>query len=86
MVVTGTYTEVDPPARIAYTVGSEPMPGVPQMPESTITIEFVEVDGGTEMRFKQTGLMPEICPHVSKGTQESLDKLEKLLEATGAAH
>ena len=47
----GEYTEVDPPARLALTMsdvaGSDAF--------EPVTVDLVEVDGGTEMTLTQTG-------------------------------
>src|SRR5438105_6022386 len=38
----GTYLEVDPPARLVYTIAWE---GFPNGPESLVSVEFHELDG-----------------------------------------
>lgn len=54
MTVAGRYTEISPPEKIAFTwkwLNDEDWADVP----SQIVIEFRDKDGGTEMRFTQTG-------------------------------
>jgi uncharacterized protein YndB with AHSA1/START domain len=57
--VTGEYTEVTPPARIAYTWAWEGTDGTPLAGESVVVVEFAEIDGGTEVELTHSGLPSE---------------------------
>ena len=46
----GTYLEVDPPRRLVLTLTDRPGDEF-----ELVTVELLEVDGKTEMRFTQTG-------------------------------
>ena len=50
--VSGVYTEVDPPARLAYTWAWEEL----DHPESRVTVEFREDDGATTVVITHAGL------------------------------
>jgi uncharacterized protein YndB with AHSA1/START domain len=49
----GTYLEVDPPARLVYTLAWR---GAPFGPESLVTVEFQELDGATRIKLTQERL------------------------------
>jgi uncharacterized protein YndB with AHSA1/START domain len=49
----GTYLEVDPPERLVYTLAWE---NFPLGPETLVTVEFHEADGGTEVVLVQERL------------------------------
>jgi uncharacterized protein YndB with AHSA1/START domain len=49
----GTYLEVDPPARLKYTIA---WTGFPFGPESLVTVDFHELDGATEVVITQERL------------------------------
>ena len=51
--VVGTYREVSPPERLVFSWGWE---GSPDTPESTVTVEFFERGGGTEVVLTHVGL------------------------------
>ena len=74
----GTYMEVDPPARLVYTMAWE---GIPLGPESVVTVEFREVDGGTEVALTQERL-ETIRGRVghARGWHNSLKRLRDLVE------
>ena len=50
----GTYREVDPPRRVVYTWGWREEPQAMNA-ETVVTVEFVPVDGGTEVRLTHEG-------------------------------
>ena len=64
MTALGTYTEVDPPRRIAYRLRWEPAhaPG-----ETTITVDFLERGGQTEVRLVQDGLGSDEMREAARG-------------------
>ncbi len=72
--VTGTYEEIVPPERIVYRVRLGPA-------VTRVVVEFVEErDGSTRVEFTQDGLPDEVVfKHVTRGTGESMDKLETVL-------
>jgi uncharacterized protein YndB with AHSA1/START domain len=49
--VSGTFLEVEPPARIVYTFGWENLPITRGMGESKVTVAFRELDGSTEVHL-----------------------------------
>ena len=50
----GTYREVDPPRRLVYTWGWKEEPHAMKA-ETVVTVEFVPVEGGTEIRLTHEG-------------------------------
>ncbi len=50
----GTYREVDPPRRLAYTWGWKEEAHAMKA-ETVVTVEFVPVEGGTEVRLTHSG-------------------------------
>lgn len=84
-VVGGTYRELRRPSRLVYTWQWEsggPMPGV----ETVIEVDFVERDGGTELRLLHSGFpaagMRDAHDH---GWKSTFNKLVDLLDARGSA-
>lgn len=57
-VAVGAYTVVDPPRRVAFTWGWDGNDGVPPG-SSTVTVDLVAVDGGTELTLTHSGLPDE---------------------------
>ena len=77
---TSTIEELVVPERLVYTMqmGQDPQYSV----SARVTIEFIEEGQGTLLRMVQEGLPgKEMCEMVSKGSAESLDKLEAFLAA-----
>lgn len=75
----GTYEEVSPPERlVTKTVMGE---GTEHAFESTTTIEFTEVPGGTQLKLVQVGLppMPEPGKIISGGFNDAFEKLDRHL-------
>ena len=50
----GTYREVDPPRRVVYTWGWKEEAHAMKA-ETVVTVEFVPVEGGTEIRLTHSG-------------------------------
>ncbi|MEU5860910.1 MULTISPECIES: SRPBCC family protein [unclassified Nonomuraea] len=50
----GSYREVQAPARLVFTTGDPDNPG--DGPASVVTLDLLDRDGGTEMRFHQFGV------------------------------
>jgi uncharacterized protein YndB with AHSA1/START domain len=52
IAVVGTFLEVEPPERLVYTFAWEPVP-IPAfgMGDSRVTVQFNELEGGTEVRL-----------------------------------
>jgi uncharacterized protein YndB with AHSA1/START domain len=71
--IRGVYDEIIEPERIAYHVDLGPA-------TTRVTVEFFEQGKQTRVVLTQEGFPdPNLCKMVSRGTEESLDKLEKLL-------
>ncbi|MDQ6633730.1 MAG: SRPBCC domain-containing protein [Gemmatimonadota bacterium] len=78
----GTYREITPPERLVYT--HQWRQGSGSSPETTLTVEFLEVDGGTRVVLTQVGFTsPESRNGHVEGWSSSLDQLERLF-AEGA--
>jgi uncharacterized protein YndB with AHSA1/START domain len=75
----GTYTEIDPPGRLAMTLSDRP--GEEFEP---VTIDLVEVDGSTLMTFKQYGDHMDDAGYAAaeKGWQAFFDDLAAGLAAS----
>jgi uncharacterized protein YndB with AHSA1/START domain len=74
----GTYMEVDPPARLVYTLAWK---GIPLGPESIVTVEFHELADGTELSLTQERL-DTIRGRVghARGWRNSMKRLRDLVE------
>ena len=83
-IVSGVYREITPPARLVFTWGWE-ADGV-RGHETVVTIEFLERDGGTELRLTQERFeSQELRDRHQQGWSSSLDCLEEALKATAPA-
>ena len=73
----GVYREVSPPKRLVYTHAWRLADG--NSPETTVTVEFLEVAGGTRVVLTQEGFAaaPSRDSHV-QGWSSSLNRLERL--------
>lgn len=73
----GTYAEVDPPARLAFTMSDDPdrPAGVP------VVVELAPTDAGTEMTLTQTGsgFDDEQLERTTAGYHGFFDEMAKLL-------
>jgi uncharacterized protein YndB with AHSA1/START domain len=71
----GTYREVEGPGRLVFTTGDPDNPG--EGPASVVTIELVDMDGGTQMRFHQYGVNTdqEHAEQARAGWTEFFDRL-----------
>jgi len=78
MPVDGRITEYEPPAKLAYAV-KDPGGSV-----STVTVEFLDRDGRTEVRLVHDNIPGEYAVHVKAGWTAALGKLERLLTAEAA--
>lgn len=74
----GTYKEIDPPSRLVYTWDWREEEH--QVGETIVTVEFAEVDGGTEVRLTHEGFPSSEAKdaHV-EGWEGCLGRLEALL-------
>ncbi|WP_238420680.1 SRPBCC domain-containing protein [Gordonia sp. 'Campus'] len=72
----GEYLEVERPSRLVLTMTDEP-----GAEREVLTAEFAAVDGGTELRFSQTGgnISPEDYVHAADGWRRAFEALEALL-------
>ena len=77
----GRYLEVEPPERLVFTVGWEGMPLVQMDREaSTVTVEFNEVGGGTEVVLThERQPNRRVRAFHKRGWKASLRNLERLL-------
>ena len=74
----GTYREVTPPTRLVYTHAWREGSGT--SPETTVTLEFHEVPGGTRVVLTQEGFgTKESRDGHAKGWSSTLDNLEKFM-------
>jgi uncharacterized protein YndB with AHSA1/START domain len=72
----GTYREITPPRRLVYT--HQWRQGSGSSPETTLTVEFLEVDGGTRVVLTQVGFTsPQSRDGHVEGWSSSLDQLER---------
>ncbi len=86
LVSVATYTEVDPPRRIAYSLAWEITHDGGAPPPTIVTIDFVERDGGTEVRLEHSGLVSdEMRMHVPHGWQASFERLVAVLAARASS-
>jgi uncharacterized protein YndB with AHSA1/START domain len=75
----GTYTEVDPPTRLAFTWTWDDH----STRRTLIEIDFEESDGVTTVRFTQTGLWDdEAVRSHEDGWGKLFDRLERTLKAS----
>jgi uncharacterized protein YndB with AHSA1/START domain len=73
----GTYTEVDPPNRLAFTWTWDDEPR-----QTLIEIDFSEHDGVTTVRFTHSGLWDEEAVRSHEdGWTKLFDRLERTMEA-----
>ncbi|MFD1214261.1 SRPBCC domain-containing protein [Arthrobacter sp. GCM10027362] len=79
---TGEYTEVDPPARLAFTMNDDPSAPADPAP---VTVVFREAGGGTEMTLAQPrgGFTDEQLEQTKAGYNGFFDAMDKLLAAHG---
>jgi uncharacterized protein YndB with AHSA1/START domain len=78
IVLTGTYREVSPPARLVYTWRWAQ--GPPGQHESLVTVEFQEREDGTEVVVVHDRFAPdEELSQYRFGWESGLDKLSALL-------
>lgn len=75
--VRGTFTAIEPGKKVAYTWAwyTDDKPGN----EATVAVEFIEKDGGTEVRLHHEGFADQDDrDRHNQGWSSSLDCLEKL--------
>ncbi|HVL74816.1 MAG TPA: SRPBCC domain-containing protein [Noviherbaspirillum sp.] len=78
--LSGTFREVDPPARLAYTF--QWTPPDPDDRETLAALSLEERDGGTELVLTHSGFATEQRRALHEaGWTESLDRLEQALSA-----
>lgn len=74
----GSYTEVDRPSRLAFTMTDEPGtdPGEP------VTVDLKDIAGGTEMTFWQArhGFTDEQVEMVKQGYGAFFDEMQRIVE------
>ncbi len=72
---TSTFTEYDPPTRLAY--ASEASETAPAM---KVSVDFLEHPDGTELRFVHEGLPDEVAEDVRGGWTAAFGKLDAFLK------
>jgi uncharacterized protein YndB with AHSA1/START domain len=79
--VVGEYLEVDPPERLVYTFAWERQPMAIGLGNSKVTVEFVELDEGTEVRLTHELLDKRRLRAFHRfGWSTSMGRLAKLLD------
>jgi uncharacterized protein YndB with AHSA1/START domain len=75
----GEYSEVDPPERLAFTMTDDPS----NPAREPVTVDFVEVDGGTEMTLRQaaTGFSEVQLTQTIAGYNGFFDDMAKVIAA-----
>lgn len=71
----GVYEEIIEPERIVYRANFGEI-------QTRVTVEFIDHGSGTKLVLTHAGCPPgdSFSPNVSRGTSESLDRLEELLD------
>jgi uncharacterized protein YndB with AHSA1/START domain len=78
--LTGEFREIDPPARLAFTFAWEDPD--PDDVENLVLLAFRDLGGSTEVALKQGPFRTEARRELHRdGWSDSLDRLEKLLDA-----
>jgi uncharacterized protein YndB with AHSA1/START domain len=78
----GTYLEVDPPSRLVFTIAWE---GLPNGPESLVSVDFDELDGATKVTLVQERLETIRGRWAHKrGWRYSLERLSEVVEASAS--
>jgi uncharacterized protein YndB with AHSA1/START domain len=81
MDLVGVFHEITAPSRLVYTWQFKGGPP-PDMPESVVTVDFVEKDAGTEVRIKHEKLpTAEAREQHRIGWEGCCDKLDALVAA-----
>ena len=75
------FTVYDPPARLEYTTEPPQDSDKPGF-NMTVTVDFTERDGGTEVRLVHAGLPDELKEIVQGGASAALEKLDGFLKAS----
>jgi glutathione S-transferase len=79
MDLVGVFREITVPSRLVYTWQFKGGPP-PDMPETLVTVEFLEKDSATEIRIRHESLPnAEVREHHRQGWEGCLDKLSSLI-------
>jgi uncharacterized protein YndB with AHSA1/START domain len=82
MDLVGVFHEITAPSRLVYTWQFKGGPP-PDMPETVVTVDFVEQDAATEVRIKHEKLpTPEVREQHRIGWEGCCDKLDALVAAS----
>lgn len=87
----GTYKQIVPQKKIVMVMYFSDEAGKPLLPkdiglpgewadEVTVTIDFSEVDGKTQIVVKERGIPPEMTKHASLGWLQQFDKMDDILD------
>lgn len=82
-MLVGTFTEIDPPKRLAYRLRTEPMEGIETPPPVTTQVDFKDLGDRTEVCVTVTGLASsDLKDIISDGWKAAYGKLANLLKGT----
>jgi uncharacterized protein YndB with AHSA1/START domain len=80
VTVHGRFLEIEPARRLVYTWLWDG--AFPDMPETTVTVDFNAVAGGTELSLRQEALAMPLCvQHLSAWTA-ALDRISRIIHHT----
>lgn len=80
-VLSGEYLEIEAPRRLVYSYVWET---VPDAPETRVEIDFLERDGGTEVRLVHSGFgTGEMAEDHAAGWESCFDRLAEVLGGAG---
>ena len=83
-VVTGVFTEIEPPRRLSFTWGW--LNGAGRNPETQVALTFTPRDDGTELQLVQSGFLEEeFRVRHNEGWTSSFNGLESALDGTPKA-
>lgn len=74
----GRILAFEPPSKLAYEL-VPPEGAPPDMPTMSVTVEFFERDGRTEVRLQHTGLFGDMKEIVKGGWTAALEKLDQFI-------
>jgi uncharacterized protein YndB with AHSA1/START domain len=85
VAVHGRFLEIQPGRKLVYTWRWDG--AFPHMPETTVTVEFQAVAGGTEIRLRQEALAMPFCVQHLSGWLAALNRLTRIVaEPTPEIH
>jgi uncharacterized protein YndB with AHSA1/START domain len=76
----GEFTEIDPPRKLVHTW----LPVGRPIPPSLVTYTLEQIEGGTRLTLRHSGIVTPMFENTSVGWQTSLESLVELLSAEAA--